>query len=322
MDNRELTEQISQHTENDKRLSDALIDVGMEEMVGSHIIISQTKLKEQPKDRFSGIDMLISTPESIEEIRLRYEEVKGKLKVAVETIRQANAEALNLEKQLMSMEMGTVPADMNEQVPTAAQQETAEEQPMTEVPTAAPTDNSEEPQPAPSSLPQDDKRQEALERYMKGGDTETPPASQSDQRGGNAAKWIWSIGLTMALLATIAYFLYRTSQSIDAVGEVPIATETTAPIKKATPKKTPTVKELPNVTNETTVSKDTVVADKSQAELPKPQRPATYKIQKGETLFRISQRFYGTKDSVSAIIRLNALKNPDNVPADAVIKLP
>ena len=51
-------------------------------------------------------------------------------------------------------------------------------------------------------------------------------------------------------------------------------------------------------------------------------RPKTYVIKRGETLTLISRRFYGTKDSVKAIIRVNVFPNPDNVPVGAVIKLP
>lgn len=63
-------------------------------------------------------------------------------------------------------------------------------------------------------------------------------------------------------------------------------------------------------------SKQNVVSDD------KPLRPKTYTLKKGETLTRVSQRFYGTKDSVSAIIRVNTFVNPDNVPIGAVITLP
>ena len=54
----------------------------------------------------------------------------------------------------------------------------------------------------------------------------------------------------------------------------------------------------------------------------KPPRPSTYIMKKGESLTRISQRFYGTKDSVRAIIRSNDFIDPDNVPVGAKVKLP
>jgi nucleoid-associated protein YgaU len=42
----------------------------------------------------------------------------------------------------------------------------------------------------------------------------------------------------------------------------------------------------------------------------------------GDSLTKLSQKFYGTKDSVRAIIRVNNFPNPDNVPIGARIKLP
>ncbi|MBO5024869.1 MAG: LysM peptidoglycan-binding domain-containing protein [Bacteroidaceae bacterium] len=49
---------------------------------------------------------------------------------------------------------------------------------------------------------------------------------------------------------------------------------------------------------------------------------STYTIQKGETLFGISKKFYGTIDSVNAIIRVNNLKNPNAITYGTTIKLP
>ena len=51
-------------------------------------------------------------------------------------------------------------------------------------------------------------------------------------------------------------------------------------------------------------------------------RPKTHVMLRGESLTRISQKYYGTKDSVRAIIRINTFRDPDNVPVGAVVKLP
>lgn len=50
--------------------------------------------------------------------------------------------------------------------------------------------------------------------------------------------------------------------------------------------------------------------------------PSTYTIQKGETLFGISKKFYGTIDSIDAIIRVNNFKNPNSISYGTTIKLP
>lgn len=69
-------------------------------------------------------------------------------------------------------------------------------------------------------------------------------------------------------------------------------------------------------------AKDEPSAKQDEPAKAKASRPTTYVVKKGETLTRIAMRMYGTKDSVKAIIRLNTLVNPNNVPAGARIKLP
>ena len=67
---------------------------------------------EEPLDAFAGIDMLISTPESLEEVRQQYEEAKAKMDAAVEEARKANAEKARLEKLLERLEQNAVPEGM------------------------------------------------------------------------------------------------------------------------------------------------------------------------------------------------------------------
>ena len=50
--------------------------------------------------------------------------------------------------------------------------------------------------------------------------------------------------------------------------------------------------------------------------------PKVHVLQPGEFLAKISKEYYGTEDSVSAIIRLNNLTNPDNVPVGTELLLP
>ena len=61
---------------------------------------------------------------------------------------------------------------------------------------------------------------------------------------------------------------------------------------------------------------------KEEVKPTKPARPATHVLQRGESLTRISQKYYGTKDSVRAILRVNTFNDPDNLPVGAVVKLP
>jgi nucleoid-associated protein YgaU len=48
----------------------------------------------------------------------------------------------------------------------------------------------------------------------------------------------------------------------------------------------------------------------------------TYTLKPGDSLTKIAQRVYGSKDSVRVILRANKFPNPDNVPVGAVINLP
>jgi LysM repeat protein len=50
--------------------------------------------------------------------------------------------------------------------------------------------------------------------------------------------------------------------------------------------------------------------------------PKVHVLQPGEFLAKISKEYYGTEDSVAAIIRLNNLTNPDNVPVGTELLLP
>lgn len=51
-------------------------------------------------------------------------------------------------------------------------------------------------------------------------------------------------------------------------------------------------------------------------------KPRIHILQPGEFFTQISQEYYGTEDSVAAIIRLNNITNPDNVPVGTELLLP
>lgn len=53
-----------------------------------------------------------------------------------------------------------------------------------------------------------------------------------------------------------------------------------------------------------------------------PKRPATHTVKAGENLYKISRRYYGNDKHVPAIIRLNHLRNADNITVGSTIKLP
>ena len=69
-----------------------------------------------------------------------------------------------------------------------------------------------------------------------------------------------------------------------------------------------------NITNENVVSEIKAVEKKEM--------PEYHIVKPGETLSRLSRMYYGTRDSVPAIINMNKFPNPDNVPVGAKVKLP
>lgn len=299
------------------------------------------------QNEFSGIDLLISTPESVDEIRQQYEEAKAKMDVAVEEARKAHAEKKRLEKLLGRLEANAIPESMEEQV--AEQQESAAQNaPAMQQEESVPVESvpQKETQEGAASLavaatasavelkPEEEKRQEAFRRYV----SEQPEQQNvpSEQKGGKKSKTIWVVVLAVLLLAVIVFFLYKTSESIESVETVTPVEQPTKPVAPAKPITSAKKDSLKQPSQKSDSTKAAVSADapqdtiqkgqngKEQKEVKeeKPARPATYRIQRGESLTRVSQRFYGTKDSVRAIIRVNSFADPNNVPVGAVIKLP
>lgn len=293
-------------------------DEPVEDEVEVLIQVAEPVHVEEPQDAFSGIDMLISTPESMDEVRQQYEEAKAKMETAVEEARKANAEKMRLEKLLARLEANVVPETAEEveeeSVMTAVQEDAVEETSVVEA--SAQEDKSEEPDAA-----EEDKHQEALNRFMNEG-SRAEEAAVKPQKSHTTA---WVLTIVFVLLAAICFFLYQTFLSIEAVETVP-KTEKKEQVKKmrkpAKPKKSETSKQVESEPAEHKQN-DPEATDKKEETKPSiPAKPATHVLQRGESLTRISQKFYGTKDSVPAIIRANKFENPNNLPVGTVVKLP
>ncbi|MBR6201641.1 MAG: HU family DNA-binding protein [Bacteroidaceae bacterium] len=345
------------------------------------IQVSDPERVEKPKDAFAGIDMIISTPESVEEVRRLYEQAKEKMEVAVEEARKANAEKVRLEKLLERLEAHTVPESM---------EAPKDEKDAVEV--LAPNESTENELPSGENLSEEksgeEKRQEAFERLMKE-PSKTDVVPQKEKK----TKRFWTISI-VAFVVVIGLLLYQIFRNIEAVEEVAIVEQPTKTLAKpkvqpvkpvaATPvvqstkpsessrkstesakaeqhtehvarpvnPKTQPIEPKPQLAKpvQPTQQQDKIISpqkDEKKAEqkkfeqkkveqkpaeklaqkstdksAQKPSRPSTHVMQRGESLTRVSQKYYGTKDSVQAIIRKNKLKDPDNVPLGYVIKLP
>ena len=360
------------------------------------IQVSEPERVEEQKDAFAGIDMIISTPESVEEVRQQYEKAKEKMEAAVEEARKANAEKVRLEKLLERLEAHAVPESV---------EEPKGEKDAVEVP--APNERTENELPTGENLSEEksgeEKRQKAFERLMKE-PSKTDVAPQQEKK----TKRFWTISIVV-FVAVIGLLLYQIFRNIEAVEEVsiveqptknlakpkvqpvkPVATkpvdqptkpsessrkstesvkteqpaknvaqpvnpktqpveQKTQPVKPVEPsvkpvqpaqkqdkitlpkkdeKKAEQKKVEPKKVEQKPAEKPTQKPAQKPAQKPtdksaqKSSRPATHVMQRGESLTRVSQKYYGTKDSVQAIIRKNKLKDPDNVPLGYVIKLP
>ncbi len=281
------------------------------------IQVPEPEKVETPQNAFAGIDMLISTPESVEEIRHQYEEAKAKMETAVEEARKANAEKLRLEKLLDRLEKNVEP-EMKARH-TDSTDDTAQEA-VSVVPVSTETSSEET------------KRQEAFNRVM----VEPPHSEEPEpQPKKTSKKRLWLTLLIILLVAILGVFIYLIHQNIEAVEKVTVTEKTAQPAKPAKPAK-PTKPATPKVDKDSLAKAqkaDSIKAAPQQPEAQKPEvkkpaeeqqpeRPKTHRMQRGESLTRISQKYYGTKDSVRAILRINTFANPDNIPVGAVVKLP
>ena len=336
---------------------------------------------EQAQDEFSAIDMLISTPESIDNVRLLAEEARAKAEAAIEEARKANAEMIRLQTLLSRLE--------NNEMPEAySHSEAGESDPLSSLadssslPSSSQLSSGDAPSDeADSSLYLAESSSESCDASLSSAElssesyasslssaestSEDAPLSSSnadaldrvlsrhaeneERPRRRVSGWAIFGYVTAAsvLIGVIAYFLYGTFKSIEAVEHVAgVQTVKQQPVKhqpvkhqpvKHQPVKHQPVKQQPvnphkvseadslkSAPDSSRQSESAASSPTAVATLPKqtPSRPKTYVIKKGETLTLISRRFYGTKDSVRAIIRANTFANPDNVPVGAVIKLP
>ena len=312
-----------------------------EEDIESLLQVPEPKHVEQPQDAFGGIDMLISTPESVEEVRQQYEEAKAKMEVAVAEARKANAEKVRLERLLERLEKNVVPEGVHTEDNVVDQTDFADHTDSTDDEVVGHTDeketshSGEEKLETPVETESDDesKRQEAFNRVMSE-PSQTEEAAPSIDKKSSKNWLIAAIFVLLTVLGTFVYLIYR---NIEAVEQVSVAQKTTQPAK-------PTIPAKPVKPVASKVDKDSLVkapkvdstkmvsnaqkespkpeATQKPAEPSKPERPKTHRVQRGESLTRISQIYYGTKDSVRAILRVNAFNDPNNIPVGAVVNLP
>ena len=339
---------------------------------------------EQAQDEFSAIDMLISTPESIDNVRLLAEEARAKAEAAIEEARKANAEMIRLQTLLSRLENNEMPeayshSEAGESAPIVVPAPLSSLADSSSLPSSSQLSSGDAPSDEPdSSLYLAESSSESCDASLSSAElssesyasslssaestSEDAPLSSSnadaldrvlsrhaeneERPRRRVSGWAIFGYVTAAsvLIGVIAYFLYGTFKSIEAVEHVAgVQTvkhqhvklqsvkhpkpDKKKPVKQQQPVNPHKVSEADSLKSapdssrqsESAASSPTAVATQPKQT---PSRPKTYVIKKGETLTLISRRFYGTKDSVRAIIRANTFANPDKVPVGTVIKLP
>ena len=268
---------------------------------------------EKKVDEFSGIDLLISTPETIEDICRLLDEKKLLVDKAIKEARENQLEVLRLQKLLENIKNNTVSEiykDNIEEKNDCVEKAEQEEAVITES----------------GCHEKNTSKQKSRKKYMS-----------------------WSFFLLMGcIMAGLSIYIYSSWGNRDTETVAPKKVNSGKIISKKTDKsskrentvasyKIDTIKDETVKTVKDTItlrvdslSKKTVSENKSDNNIVKARKqsvipseiPETHIIKPGETLSRLSRRYYGTRDSVPAIIKLNNFANPDNVPVGAVVKLP
>lgn len=268
--------------------------------------VVEPEYEEKPADEFSGIDLIISTPESIEDAKRRLNEAKAK---AERTAREAQEamEELARQEQLVDRlvkNMAPVEAPKNVESVDGVQNGGAEE-------------------------PKADDDREAA-------GADVAPGEGRNSRRGHKKSWTAAVAVVLAVVvAAGAVAIYMFNYGNGGRSQVPDKQEQAAlkkqkevamARKEAARKKAAYADSIKAKHAEDSLRavRAEFVADslKHAEAVRKPVRPSVYVIKKGESLTKVSQKIYGTKDSVYAIIKANRFKDPDNVPVGTTVKLP
>lgn len=317
------------------------------------IEVEEPACVECAADEFSGIDLLISTPESVDDVRRQLNAATAKVAEAIDMAKKASAEKARLERLLCRLESNAKPEADAGLLGSQLDEEDGSVSAL-DSSSSSSGNNRASGGASFSDTSSDACKGDAFARVMtgahvgaSGNQCDGSAADGGSGEKGGKRRW-WFVGIAAcavaALLSCIVYFVYGTFTSIEKVEDVAVVKKPKAPLKHDNNKE---------AGNKEGASSDTLfhgepkdagkASDKGngykveeskasisgrdespakQEEPDKVSRPATYVVKKGETLTRIALRVYGTKDSVKAIIRMNTLVNPNNVPAGAKIKLP
>lgn len=267
-------------------------------------------------NEFTGIDMLISTPESMNDLRIRLDEARKNEAEIMRRANEAHEEVCKLERLIKYFESKPVANDNG-----IGNQNRAVE------------DNVDPESCAPGHA-----------QHATGGNESVASEDMDEDyyKKRRLKFWIYVVAVGI-LLTVISIWVYRyvsddSEECIEVIyGEGTIKDESLeneviaadslnkGPVQSSgtdrDKQKDKAVEPVKDKAKDVNRSKEEKKTDVSKS-MAKETVSSTYTIQKGETLFGISKKFYGTIDSVNAIIRVNNLKNPNAITYGTTIKLP
>ena len=292
-----LDKLITEEEQSYKKFLDSLSDAELIKYLEKKIT------EEEPMDDFSGIDDVISTPESLNELKEKLKDAQSRCLLAKENLQTAiekvdvakdalraaetnmrtarvdyeslQATTRKLEKLLNKLEknLKTVVAEKaNSNEAKLVDKELIAEAKPTPVPTPTPAPKEEKVvAPEPAKEPK-------------------PVQPEAEENEGSQKNFLRPLIIGLVLLAAVvaAYFFLRPNNQ----GEN---------VEKTTKQ---------------------VVPDSIPAQAKPEKQYKIHVLERGEYLTKISIMYYGTKDSVDAILRLNNFENPDVIEPGTEIKLP
>lgn len=320
------------------------VEEGLEIMVGDN------------QDAFGGIDLLIPTPESIAEAEKEYEEAKTELEKAMALLEEKENNYRKTYRKLAFLRtgklVGTAPESEGQQTENESDEHLVTDE--LEEQTSTTVDNNTDAIVANVAQPLDNHTE--VETANVASIPEAPQGNNDTERAStdhikrlfrrvnkiqklkahHTRRFLW-VFLALITFCVLAFFFNFYKESSEKRNDLPVGLdaeevvekkEKNAPAQPASTDDNQSVATAPDAApaGESTMSDDASKnksdADKASKDATQQKRPATYILQKGQSLTDVSLMFYGTKDSVNAIIRNNNFRNPDNVFIGTEIKLP
>ncbi len=282
---------------------------------------------EEPMDDFSGIDVLISTPESIDELEQKLAEARSGMAEKKEELQQANQAVEEAKEQARRAERKVM--EVRTEYESAHSLVEKYEQLLDNA-----LSNRKVEMAGKKSAPNlvlDKPGQADADKTVGAPETQKKQAAVKE-KGSRSYRWLW-YALCALLLAAIAATLGPLARPRTSPSALPKTTQGPRTSPSASSKASPGQRQMSEPARPVPTKQAEPVRKKTERPVPPVRKedasqlqetsiPKTHVLKRGESLTKLSVIYYNTKDSVGAIIRANNFSNPDNIPVGAEIHLP